>query len=89
MPAAGTTPGATVNGDRFARVPMGVVLSGLDDPCVRLYAWLAGETYGQDWWRTGTAAAKALGWQSRTVRTHALHLKDAWLIAIEKPSVSA
>jgi hypothetical protein len=71
-----------VPSDRFAKVPADVVLSDLDDQCVRLYVWLALEIGGTGWERTVTKASKALRWQARTTSTHADHLSDAGLILV-------
>lgn len=68
--------------DRFAKVPDFVVVSDLDNQCVRLYTWLALEIGGKDWERTVTAAAKSRHWQSRTVLTHAGHLAAVGLIVV-------
>lgn len=84
MPAAGTTPGATVNGDRFAKVPRTVVLElAKCPPCLVLYAWLAVELGGTDWERTVTAGAKALRWERHTAYRHARDLAVAGLIELE------
>lgn len=69
----------------YAMLPRAVIESDLDDPCVRLYAVLdavQGATgkpaRGYGW------VAKKIGWQSRTVATHAQHLADRRLIALEE-----
>lgn len=63
--------------DRYAKVTRQVCrgLAGCPS-CLVLYTWLDVELGERDWTRTVTQAARELGWQRRTVSTHAKHLKD-------------
>ena len=62
----------------FVAAHESILVSDLDDGCVRLYLWLEMRIGGQeDWDRSVVQAAHELAWQSRRVQAHAEHLATA------------
>jgi hypothetical protein len=74
----------------FAAAHESILVSDLDDGCVRLYLWLEMRCGGQeDWDRSVAQAAHELGWQARRALGHAEHLRDRRLITLSEPSLKA
>lgn len=64
-----------------------ILVSDLDDGCVRLYLWLELRCGGQaDWDRSVAQAAHELGWQPRRALGHAEHLAERRLITLTQAS---
>jgi hypothetical protein len=71
----------------FAAAHESILVSDLDDSCVRLFMWLELRTGGQDDWdRSVTQTGHELGWQSRRVLAHAKHLAERRIITLSEPS---
>lgn len=66
-------------------IPKSIICSGLDDGCVRLFAYLDMRQGANGWAHRGTGTAgQDLGWQERTVSNHVDHLVEAGIVRVER-----
>jgi len=72
-------------GSKFAMLPAAIIESGLDDTCVRIYAY-CDLIQGKDGWDASGAQkiADVLSMQASTVMVHARHLEDHGILRVKK-----